>query len=360
MNPATLAFLLAAALLPQAPPTAPDAQGPMQATPGDALRDQRETRLRRVRQLTTVGGNAEAYWRPDGKRIVFQSTRDGWDCDQLYTMAPDGTDVRKVSPGKGRVTCGWFLPGGRLVFASTHGSAPGCPQPPPFTPGTYRWPVFTGYDLYTCKEDGSDLQPLAPVEGYDAEATASPDGKWIVFTSQRGGDIDLWRMDMDGRNLRQLTRRAGYDGGAVVSPDGKRIAWRTNYPVGEAGIAKYQDLLRQHLVEPMQMDLWVMDADGSNPLQVTKLPGAAFAPIFTPDGKGLVFASNHHDRQGQGRAFDLFRIRLDGTGLERLTFTGTFNSFPHFSPDGKQLLWVSGRVMNGPRQYNVFVAEWVP
>lgn len=324
------------------------------------LHHPQETHLAHVKQLTTVGGNAEAYWGPDGKSIVFQSTREGWLCDQIYVMNPDGTGQRRVSTGAGRCTCGWVLPNGRILFASTHGAGPECPQAPPFTPGTYRWPVFPGYDLYTVQSDGSDLKPLAAAPGYDAEATAAPNGKWIVFTSERSGDVDLWRMDLDGSHLIQLTDRVGYDGGGVFSPDSSKIAWRTNYPVGESGIASYKALVKDHLVEPMQMDIWVMNADGTHKQQVTHLPGAAFAPIFTPDGKSLVFASNHHDNAGKGRGFDLFRIHLDGTGLERLTFTGTFNSFPHFSPDGKKLLWVSGRVMNGPRLFNVFVADWKP
>lgn len=321
--------------------------------------DEPERHLRNIRQLTRVGSNAEAYWNPDGKRIVFQSTREGHPCDQLYTMKPDGSAQKRVSNGKGRVTCGWFLPGGRLVYASTHGAAPDCPEAPPFTPGTYRWPVFPGYDLWVANADGTTPRPLVPSPGYDAEATASPDGKWLVFTSERSGDIDLWKVRMDGSGLQRLTDGVGYDGGAVFSPDGRQIAWRTNYPVGAEATAKYQELLKQHLVEPMQMDIWVMDADGQNKRQVTRLPGAAFAPVFTPDGKGLLFASNHHDQDGKGRLFDLFRIGLDGQGLERITTTGGFNSFPHFSPDGRKLLWVSGRVMNGPRQFNVFVADWV-
>ena len=324
-----------------------------------ALPEESERHLQNVRQLTTFGSNAEAYWGPDGKQIVFQSTREGHPCDQLYIMNADGSGQRRVSNGQGRVTCGWILPGGRLMYASTHLASPDCPEAPPFTPGTYRWPVFPGYDLLTCKLDGTDPQPLVPSPGYDAEATASPNGKWIVFTSERSGDIDIWKMRTNGTKLQRLTDRVGYDGGAVISPDGRKIAWRTNYPVGGAATAKYQALLHQHLVEPMQMDIWVMDADGEHKHQVTHLPGAAFAPIFTPDGKGLIFASNHHDNAGKGRMFDLFRVNLDGTGLERITTTGIFNSFPHFSPDGKKFLWVSGRVMNGPRQFNVFVADWV-
>lgn len=358
-------LFLAAALLPlwaQAERPAPvqPAVETHQADPKDPLRDLRETRLQNVKRLTSTGSNAEAYWSPDGKSIVFQSTRDGHPCDQLYLMDGDGTNARRISTGKGRVTCGWFLPGDRgLIYASTHGDAPACPEPPPFTPGTYRWPVFQGYDLYLVGRDGKDPKPFLPTPGYDAEATVAPNGKWVVFTSQRGGDVDLWRADLDGKNLVRLTDGVGYDGGAVFSPDSRLIAWRTNYPKGAAATAKYKDLLTQHLVEPMEMDIWVMEADGAKKRQVTRLPGAAFAPIFSPDGKAIVFASNHHDRDGKGRTFDLFKVNLDGTGLERITWCGLFNSFPHFSPDGKKLLWVSGRVSRGSRLFDVFVADWL-
>jgi Tol biopolymer transport system component len=331
-----------------------------QPDPKDSFRDLRESRLQNVKRLTNTGSNAEAYWSHDGKQIIFQSTRDGYPCDQLFLMQADGSNPRMISTGQGRVTCGWFLPGDRrIIYASTHGEAPGCPEAPPFTPGTYRWAVFPGYDLYTADLDGKNLQSFLQSPGYDAEATTSPNGRWVVFTSERSGDVDLWRADIDGKNLIRLTDGVGYDGGAVFSPDSKRIAWRTNYPKDAAAAGKYKALLKQHLVEPMAMDIWVMEADGSGKRQVTRLPGAAFAPIFSPDGKAIVFASNHHDQDGKGRGFELFKIALDGTGLERITWTGLFNSFPHFSPDGKKLLWVSGRAPRGSRQFDVFVADWV-
>jgi len=355
-----IAILFSFVLGAQEKPLPSMAPNPFQAAPGDPQRDARETRLAKVRQLTHEGSNAEAYWSFDGKRIVFQSTREGWPCDQLYVMNADGSDQKRVSSGKGRVTCGYFLPGDAgLVYASTHGAGDDCPQAPPFTPGTYRWPVFESYDLYLAKADGSEARPFMPAPGYDAEATVAPNGKWMVFTSQRGGDIDLWRVDLAGRRLKRLTDRVGYDGGGVISPDSSKIAWRTNYPKGKAATDAYRKLLKEHLVEPMEMDIWVMDADGRHKRQVTHLAGAAFAPVFTPDGKAIVFASNHHDREGKGRTFDLFRVNLDGTGLERLTWTGLFNSFPHFSADGKRLLFVSGRDAKAPRQFNVFSADWV-
>ena len=332
-----------------------------QPAPTMSLVDTRETHLRNPAKLTATGSNAEAYWSTDGKKVIFQSTRDGYPCDQLYTMNADGSEQKRVSTGKGRVTCGWWLPGDKkIIFASTHGAGPECPEGPPYTPGKYQWPVFQGFDLYIANADGSDAKPFLPATGYDAEATTSPNGKWIIFTSERGGDVDIWRVDLDGKHLLQLTDGVGYDGGAVFSPDSKLIAWRTNYPKGAEATAKYKTLLKQHLVEPMAMDIWVMNADGTGKRQVSNLPGAAFAPIFTPDGKGIIFASNHHDDQGKGRGFDLFRINLDGTGLERITWTGGFNSFPHVSPDGKRLLWVSGRAPRGPRQFDVCVAEWLP
>ncbi|WP_257309075.1 TolB family protein [Geothrix fuzhouensis] len=351
----TCLYPLALWALP-APPTA-------EARPGLGVewRDSREIHLRNVKKLTDTGSNAEAYWSNDGQKIVFQSTRDGYPCDQLYTMNADGMDQKRVSTGKGRVTCGWFLPGDRkILYASTHGAGPDCPPAPPFTPGKYQWPVFQGFDLYAIPVEGGEPEPFLPSLGYDAEATVAPNGRWVVFTSERGGDVDIWRADLDGNHLLRLTDGVGYDGGAVFSPDSKLIAWRTNYPKGEAATAKYRELLKQHLVEPMEMDIWLMNSDGTGKRQVTRLPGAAFAPIFTPDGKGLVFATNHHDHEGKGREFDLFRVNLDGTGLERITWTGLFNSFPHFSPDGKQLLWVSGRSPRGPRQFDVCVAEWLP
>lgn len=332
-----------------------------QPAPAEGLSDVREVHLRNVKKLTGIGSNAEAYWSHDGKKIIFQSTRDGYPCDQLYTMNADGSEQVRISSGQGRITCGWFLPGDRrVVFASTQGAGPECPVAPPFTPGKYQWPVFPGYELYLANADGSDAKAFLAAPGYDAEATVAPNGRWIVFTSERSGDVDLWRADLDGKHPQRLTEGVGYDGGAVFSPDSRLIVWRTNYPKGEGATAKYKELLKQHLVEPMEMDIWVMNSDGGGKRQLTKLPGAAFAPIFTPDGKGVVFASNHHDQEGKGRSFDLFRINLDGAGLTRLTWTGLFNSFPHFSPDGKKLLWVSGRAPRGPRQFDVCVAEWLP
>jgi Tol biopolymer transport system component len=147
----------------------------------------------------------------------------------------------------------------------------------------------------------------------------------------------------------------GYDGGAFFSPDGSKIVWRAQYPATAADSADYKRLLGQRLVRPSSLEIWVADADGSNPRQVTALGGANFAPSFHPNGDRIIFSSNH---AGGGRTFELFLVNLDGTGLEQVTHSGDFNSFPMFSPDGRHLVFASNRHGAEARETNVFIAEW--
>lgn len=333
-----------------------------------SVSDSREKHLANVRQLTFGGQNAEAYFSADGKRLTFQSERDGHDCDQQYVMNIDGTDVKRVSTGTGRTTCGWWMKGdSRILFSSTHGSDPNCPPKPDFSKG-YVWPVYPTYRIYTVKPDGTDLQPLFPKTlkpneepGYNAESVVSPDGKKVVFTSDRGGDLDIWVMNSDGTHPKQLTHTLGYDGGPWWSPDGKQICFRAYHPESPEEIADYKGLLKQHLIRPTTLDLYVMNADGSHLRRVTndkKNNIASFAPSWTPDGKGLVFASNRVDPKR--RKFEVYRIRLDGTGLERITYGDQFDGFPNFSPDGKHLVWASNRNGKEPHETNLFIADWVP
>ena len=315
-----------------------------------------ERHLRNVRQLTFGGENAEAYFSFDGQELVFQATPESGGCDQLYTMRADGSGLRRVSSGAGRVTCGYFFPGGeRLVYASTHATSAACPPKPDHSKG-YVWPLYD-YQLFTARADGSELTPLAPAPGsYNAEATISRDG-WIIFTSTRDGDLELYKMRLDGTGLARLTRTPGYDGGAFFSADGRRIVFRASRPQGEAELADYRALLAEKLVRPGKLELFTMSADGSDVRQVTRLGAASFAPFFHPDGRRIVFASNVGDPKG--RNFDIYLVNDDGSGLERITANDTFDGFPMFSPDGKKLVFASNRNARRPGETNIFIADWV-
>jgi Tol biopolymer transport system component len=328
-------------------------QGPSGAAPDLALPEERH--LRNVRQLTFGGENAEAYFSFDGTSLIFQSTRDGRPCDQEYVMGIDGSSPRMVSTGRGRVTCGYFFPdASRILYSSTHETDAACPPRPDMSQG-YVWALYD-YQLYTARPDGSDVQPLSPAPGYNAEATISGDG-WIVFTSTRDGDLDLYKMRLDGSGLVRLTNTLGYDGGAFFSADGKRIVYRASRPKDGAEAEAYRALLAQKLVRPTQLEIWVMNADGSDQHQVTRLGAASFAPFFHPDGKRIIFASNVGDPKG--RNFDLWLVNDDGSGLERVTWNETFDGFPMFSPDGKMLVFASNRNGSRPGETNVFIADWV-
>jgi len=316
-----------------------------------------ERHLTNIRQLTNGGENAEAYFSPDGRWLIFQSTRDGRSCDQQYIMrAADGALVRRVSGGTGKTTCGYFIEGGRrILYASTHAADTACPPRPDPSRG-YVWRLDP-FDLFTANPDGTDRRRLTDYGIYTAEATLSPDGKRLVFTSLKDGDLELYTMNVDGSDVRRLTNAPGYDGGAFFSPDGRQIVYRAWHPTGDS-LRAYQDLLRQGLVRPNRMEIWVMNADGSGQRQITNLGGANFAPFFTPDGKRIIFSSNH--RNPRSRNFDLYLVKLDGTGLEQVTTDTEFDGFPMFSPDGKELVWESNRHASQPGNTNVFIADWIP
>ncbi|MGH9901123.1 MAG: TolB family protein, partial [Pyrinomonadaceae bacterium] len=261
-----------------------------------------EKHLRNVRQLTFGGENAEAYFSGDGARLIFQSRRDGRGCDQIYTMRADGSDTRMVSTGEGRTTCSYLFPkGGRLLYASTHLAGKACPPAPDYSRG-YVWPIYSSFDIFTALADGSSVKRLTSTDGYDAEATVSTDGRRIVFTSTRDGDLDIYTMDADGRNVRRLTSELGYDGGPFFSPDGRQIVYRAYHPKTGAEVARYKQKLAENLIEPNVFEIWVMNADGTGKRQVTRLGVASFAPYFFPEGRRIIFSSNVHDPKG--RNFD--------------------------------------------------------
>ena len=316
-----------------------------------------ERHLRNITQLTFGGENAEAYFSADGKRLIFQSTRDGRGCDQIYTMNIDGSGVKMVSTGLGRTTCGYYFPNlGRILFSSTHLGGKDCPPRPDFSQG-YVWAIYPTYDIFVARPNGSELKQLTNTPGYDAEATISTSGKQIVFTSTRNGDLDIYTMDANGRNVRQLTNEVGYDGGPFFSRDGRQIVYRAHHPQSEKDKADYQSLLKSNLIRPTMLELWVMNVDGSNKRQVTRNGKANFAPYFFPDGKRIIFASNMDDPKG--RNFDLYTVNVDGSGLERITDNDTFDGFPMFSPDGKKLVFASNRNAKERGETNIFIADWL-
>ena len=314
--------------------------------------------LANLRQLTFDGQNAEAYWGPDDERLIFQATPDSLACDQIYTMRSDGSEKTMVSTGAGVTTCAFYYypDAEKILYASTHEGMEACPPRPDYSRG-YVWPIHPEYDVYSADPDGSDLRNLTDAPGYDAEATLSRDGSKIVFTSTRDGDLEIYTMDRDGTNVTRLTHEEGYDGGPFFSYDGTKIVYRAHHPTGEEELADYRALLAEDLVRPSTMEIWVMDADGSNKRQLTDNGAANFAPYFFPDGQRILFSSNLHDPRG--RNFDLYAIGIDGTGLERITHHPDFDSFPMFSSDGSKLVWASNRFGEEEGETNVFVADWV-
>ncbi|HYL04435.1 MAG TPA: M28 family peptidase [Thermoanaerobaculia bacterium] len=352
---ATLATGIAAASAPGAVPAAAAVGAAPGATPPRA--DPRESHLGDLLMLTHGGQNAEAYWSPDGRQLIFQSTRPPFACDQIFRMPADGSgEATLVSTGKGRTTCAYFMPDGqRVLFSSTHAAGDACPAAADRSRG-YVWAVYPTYDIWTARPDGSDLRRLTDNHAYDAETTVCALDGSMVFTSDRDGDLELYRMDADGSHVRRLTSTPGYDGGAYFSPDCKRIVWRASRPQG-AELEDYRRLLAQGLVRPGKLEIWTANADGSDARQLTYLDAASFAPSFFPSGDRVIFSSNYGDPQG--REFELWAVNLDGTGLERITWSPGFDGFPMFSPDGTRLAFSSNRGQSRPHETNVFVARWL-
>ena len=360
-----------------APASAPVAGSASLAFPG-------EKHLANIRQITFGGQNAEAYFSADDKQLIFQHQGQFYDsqtqaptgedvaCDQQYTIALDGAgggtpatpsggkpaEPKLVSNGQGRTTCGYFFPAGdRILYSSTFAGGAACPPPADYSQG-YVWPIYDTYSIYTARPDGSDIRPLASAKGYNAESTISRDGKRVVFTSMRNGDLDIFSMDADGSNVRQLTHELGYDGGPFWSYDGTKIVYRAEHPREPAQIQDYKGLLARGLIRPGNLELWVMNADGSGKRQVTRNGAANFAPYWLPDGQRIIFASNLGNASDPS-GFDLYLIREDGSGLEKVTAYSGFDAFPMFSSDGKRLVWASNRNGRVEHETNIFIADWV-
>jgi Tol biopolymer transport system component len=333
----------------------------------DSLQYAAESHFRNIRQLTFGGDNAEAYFSFNGKWLVFQKTyaKEGIPCDQIYVgkipeKAGEKFEPRLVSTGNGRTTCGAFLKDNKhVVFASTHHMNEACPPVPDRAKygNKYIWPLYPEYDIFVADLNGKITKQLTDNPGYDAEATISPDGKSMLFTSTRDGDIDLYTMDLKSGKVKRLTNQIGYDGGAWFSPDGKKIIWRASRPQTESEIKEYKDLLKENLVAPTQMEVWIANADGSNARQVSKLGQANWAPAYMPDSKTIIFASNHEYKRGF--PFNLYTMNEDGSGMKKISRDRGFDAFPMFSVDGKKIVFCSNRNNGGTRDTNIFVADWV-
>ena len=325
-----------------------------------------EKHFANIQQLTFGGDNAEAYFSFDGKWIIFQRTnpKEGIMCDEMFIGKVPAYgqkfEPKKISSGKGRTTCGAFLKDGKhVVYASTHLGADSCPPVPDRTKygNKYIWPLYDSYDIFMADLNGKIVKQLTTSKGYDAEATISPDGKKMLYTSTKDGDIDLYIMNLKTGKEKKVTHLLGYDGGAWFSPDGKKIIWRASRPKTEAEIKEYKELLAEGLVAPTNMEVYIADVNGNNVKQVTAFGNANWAPAYMPDSKRIIFASNHQSKRGF--PFNLFTINEDGSGLEKISAEKSFDAFPMFSPDGKKIIFCSNRNNGGTRDTNIFIADWV-
>ena len=336
----------------------------IKTTSKDSLIFPEEKHFKSLQQVTFGGDNAEAYWSFDDQQLIFQSNNKKWglECDQMFLMNAGETFNNSnippmVSTGMGRTTCAYFLPDNKsFVYGSTHLANKNCPEVPLRKNGRYVWPVYDSFDIFVADLKGNITGQLTNEAGYDAEATVSPKGDKIVFTSTRSGDLELYTMNLDGSDVQQITDELGYDGGAFFSPDGTKLIFRSSRPKTEEEISKYKGLLAEGLVEPTNMELYICDADGSNMKQLTNLGNANWSPFFTPDGKKVLFSSNFEAERGF--PFNLYMIDIDGKNLERVTHSETFDAFPVFSNDGKYLVFSSNRNNGGGRDTNLFIAEW--
>ena len=333
----------------------------------DTIQYPEETHFRNIQQLTFGGDNAEAYWSYDGKYLVFQrsSQKDGIPCDQIYVgkvpeKKGDKFEYKLVSTGKGRTTCPFFTKDGKhIIYASTHLGGDGCPPVPDRSKygNKYIWPLYDTYDIFMADLDGKIVKQLTNAKGYDAEATLSPDGKMMVYTSDKDGDLELYVMDLNSGKEKRVTNMKGYDGGAWFSPDGTKLIWRASRPTSEAEIKEYDELLAEHLVAPTNMEVWVSDVDGKNARKVTNYGQANWAPAFMPDSKRIIFASNHEYKRGF--PFNLYTINENGKDLQKISRDKGFDAFPMFTLDGKKIVFCSNRNNGGTRDTNIFIADWV-
>ncbi|RPI21163.1 MAG: M28 family peptidase [Acidobacteria bacterium] len=326
--------------------------------------DHEKILLSNSRQLIFDGvRSGEGYFSYDGSLLVFQSEREpGNPFFQIYLMDMETGHTRRVSPGNGRTTCAWVHPSNqKVMFASTH-LDPQAPekqrkeyeQRAAGKARTYGWDYDEYYDLFVRDLKTQELTQLTHERGYDAEGCYSPDGKTIVFASNREGYtaqlsekdkaifekdpsymMDIYLMNADGSNVRKVTQERGYDGGPFFNRDGSKICWRRFNEDGS------------------KAEIYLMNADGSNQRRITNMDAMSWAPFFHPSGDYLIFATNLHGFTN----FELYLVDPDGKSQPvRVTTTEGFDGLPVFSPDGRRLVWTSNR--NLGRNAQLFTADW--
>ncbi len=340
--------------------------GQVTSAPKDSMLYIGETHFKNIQQLTFGGDNAEAYWSFDSKWLVFQKTKpnEGILCDQIYIAKVPSKKGEKFTPklvstGKGRTTCGFFTKDNKhVVYASTHLAADSCPPVPDRKKygNKYIWPLYNSMDIFMADLNGKIVKQLTNSPFYDAEATISPDGKKMIYTSTKDGDIDLYIMDLKSGKEIKVTNELGYDGGAWFSPDGKKIIWRASRPKLDAEVKEYKELLAEGMVAPTNMEVYTANTDGSEVKQITQLGNANWAPAFMPDSKRIIFASNHQSKRGF--PFNLYTMNGDGSNIQKISAEKSFDAFPMFSPNGKKIVFCSNRNNGGTRDTNIFVADW--
>ncbi len=348
-------------------PFAGYAQGTEMPRINDSIHFAGETHFKNVRQLTFGGDNAEAYFSADGQYLVYQKTyvKEGILCDQIWmgripTNADEKFEPKLVSTGTGRTTCAYFYPDGKhVLYGSTHLGSSQCPPVPDRSKygNKYIWPIYESFDIFKADTSGRIVKRLTKTKGYDAEATISPKGDRMVFTSMRDGDLELYTMNLKGKKIKRITNSLGYDGGAWFSPDGTKIIWRASRPQTTEEIKEYKSLLAENLVAPTNMEVWIANGDGTDAKQVTNLKQANWAPNFTPDGKHFIFCSNHEYKRGF--PFNMYVCNIDGSEMQKISRDKGFDAFPVFSPDGKKIVFCSNRNNGGTRDTNIFIADWM-
>lgn len=317
-----------------------------QQAPG--LNTERETRiLRNIRQLTyrsmDLEKAGEAYFSPDGNTVIFQAVPNGMKHYQIYTIPARGGTPRMISTGRGACTCAYFRPDGkRIIFGSSH-TDPRLDDPQIEVPipgykregSRYSWDFNPYMDIYEANPDGTGLVNLTRSHGYDAEGAYSRDGKLIVFSSYRSGSMNLYTMKADGSDVRQVTHTENcYNGGPFLSPDGKRIIFRAD--------REKRDYLQ----------IYMIDLDGSNEVQLTRNDGVNWAPYWHPLGKAILFTTSLHGHKN----YEVYLMNVQTKELVRVTNSPRFDGLAVFSDDGKRMMWTSQRSPDGSSQ--VFVADF--